>query len=267
MTRIAVTGATGRLGRLLRRHWGAEGALWIGRRADGPVRAVDLAMQPDALRGCDTVIHLAGPAAGADQPLGIHVDLAQSCARACRVSKVAHLVLMSSAAVYGRSPEPCHEDSAAPISDYGQEKLRMEYASKAWAGPELAVSVIRLGNVAGCDALLGQDLSLPPGIDRFADGSTPKRSYIGPATLARAMNRIAATPPAPWRVMNLAQPGAVAMGDLLDAASIPWNPRPAPDSAIASVTLDTTRAQDLLGADLPLADASTIIREWQEDRS
>lgn len=266
MTGLAVTGATGRIGEVLRQQWGAGGALWLGRRALGPVRAVDLSADPAVLRGCDALIHLAGPTPGAAQSAGIHTDLAQISARACRAAGLRHLVLLSSAAVYGRARGLCREDAAAPVSDYGHEKLAMEQAAADWADPDLAITVLRLGNVAGCDALLGQDLTTPPVLDRFADGQTPQRSYIGPLTLARALRKIAARPPAPWRVINLAQPGAVAMADLLDAATIAWRARPAPANAIARVCLETSRAEALLGADLPPATPAGIVREWRGRR-
>jgi UDP-glucose 4-epimerase len=64
--------------------------------------------------------------------------------------------------------------------------------------------------------------------------------------------------------LNLAQPGPVAMGDLLRASDLPFASRPAPPSAIAEVALDVSRLQRLIPAELlPQANAAQMIREWR----
>lgn len=182
-----------------------------------------------ALAGHDAMVLLAGSTVKDSQQENSHALLAQAAAKAARAAGVPHLVLISSAAVYGRADAPCREgDAPAPVNAYGKAKLRMEVAARVLACADLAVTVLRLGNVTGADALLGGAGRGPVVLDRFADGSTPRRSYIGPVTLAYALAQVASLPPDPFRLINLAQPGTVAMADLLDAAGLDWTPRPRP---------------------------------------
>lgn len=128
---------------------------------------------------------------------------------------------------------------------------------------------LRLGNVAGADALLG---GAQPGqvirLDRFDDGPTPRRSYLGPLTLARLMAQLChgalagRLPP----VLNLCAWEAVEMAALLDTAGLPWEPVPEPETALAELTLSA----DLLAAHIEVPEgagrAETVIAEWRQVR-
>ena len=147
----------------------------------------------------------------------------------------ARLLFASSAAVYGAARGLLTETTQpAPLSDYGRAKLEME----ALLADVPQACALRIGNVAGADAILG---GWAPGfrLDRFADHRTPRRSYIGPLSLARVLaDLITHSGPLP-PVLNVAAPGVVEMGALLDAAGLDWTPRPAPETALPEVALCT----------------------------
>lgn len=281
--RLLVLGGSGRLGGLLRRVWSLPGSaapqlVWQARRPGdfaafgGPSVVFDPLAEPGALAravaAAEAVLLLAGPTRGTAEALSAHAALAGAVLDCAGGRPV---LLASSAAVYGRpAGRLCHEEDApAPISDYGRAKAAMEAVA---AGRPGAV-VLRIGNVAGADALLGQPA--PPGGRRlqvFADGRAPRRSYIGPQALARALARLvrlavggttaggaasggAALP----GVINLALPGAVGMEALLRAAGEGWQADPAPPEAIAAVELAVDRALALgLVPDLPVTAAGLI---------
>lgn len=250
--RLLVVGGTGRLGGLLRRAWRQAGAgagvmpLFAARRegAGGDLLLDPLAC-PEALaaalRGADAVLDLAGPTSGPPQALAAHAAVVHALL-AARPGRMP-LIVASSAAVYGRSDLPIVAEAPLdPASAYGRAKQAMEAELAGQAG----CCCLRIGNVAGADALLGV---LAPADGRrlhvFADGAGPRRSYIGPQALAIAMARlvrlmVAGLPVPP--VLNLALPGALAMEDLLRAAGQPWAPVPAPEGVFPRVELDVTPA-------------------------
>ncbi|WP_171180947.1 NAD(P)-dependent oxidoreductase [Ruegeria sp. HKCCD8929] len=267
-----VLGATGRLGEVLRKRWPDGSARWQARRPQpGPGWYVlDPLSEPGALTraasGCGTILCLAGAVPGRSDEMEDNRRLAIAAVRAGASAGV-RVLLASSAAVYGARPGILTEETPpAPVAEYGRSKAVMEEQAVALA-EALGVSVtcLRIGNVAGSDAILG---GWQPGfkLDRFPDGSTPRRSYIGPVTLARVLWDLVHTPELP-KVMNLAAPGAVEMGALLDAAGLEWTPRPAPESAIAEVRLSTTRLEDVNPFGETDSHPETIVREWQDVRA
>lgn len=232
---VFVLGATGRLGQMLRWAWGAHPEVhWQARMARPGYVLCDPWGESLAghLAQARTVIMLAGPAGqGGD----VHRRLAQVTLAAAPPE--ARVLLASSAAVYGGRTGPLHEDlPPAPLTEYGRAKAEMEAA----VVDDPRVTALRIGNVAGADAILG---GWRPGfrLDRFAAGHTPRRSYIGPATLARVLGDLATYPEPLPQVLNLAAPGTVAMGDLLDVAARPWGPQPASEATLAEVALSTAR--------------------------
>ena len=271
--RLLVLGGSGRLGGLLRRVWSLPGPaapplVWQARRPGdfaafgGPTVVFDPLAAPEALvravRAAEAVLLLAGPTRGTAAEMAAHRDLAAAVLDCAGGRPV---LLASSAAVYGRPAGPlcAEEDAPAPVSDYGRAKVAMEAVA---AGRPGAV-VLRIGNVAGADALLGQPA--PPGGRRlhvFPDGLAPRRSYIGPQALARGLARLvrlAASGAALPGVINLALPGVVGMEALLRAAGESWQADPAPPGAIATVELAVARALALdLVPDLPVTAAGLI---------
>lgn len=291
-------GASGRLGTVLRRHWHAPGRVVWQMRAEaahalGLLRTRDLRLwaplsQAPRAAGfprVDVVLCLAGVVQGNAAELSANTDLALAALEAGRALGARRVLLASSAAVYGSASGLVDEAAPPrPITEYGRAKLDMERAAIRWKAPRRgqwpALTCLRIGNVAGADALLGGNVtSLPMSrapvagpvlLDRFADGHGPRRSYIGPLTLARVLAtlvRHAAGGRYLPEVLNIAAPGAVAMADLLRAAGMAFAWQPAPASAVQEVGLDVA----LLARYCPLSawapDPCHPVREWQYCRA
>lgn len=266
-----IVGAGGRVGRLLVPALRLLGAgLVLTRRGAGPLMSEMTELQwsplddPEALPGLlgavrpAAMLVLAGTTPSTGQDMGLNVTLGQACLHAARTAGIGRVLLASSSAVYGRSnAAPWPEDAACdPPSAYGQAKLAME---QACAAP--GVTMLRIGNVAGADALLTNPRR-PLLLDRFADGAGPVRSYIGPQSLARVLEALVRAPALP-PVLNVGAPRPVDMADLAQAAGLPLERRPAPPDAIARLTLATGRLETLVRfADTDSA-APGLIAQWR----
>ncbi|MDE4306277.1 NAD(P)-dependent oxidoreductase [Phaeobacter gallaeciensis] len=281
---ILVLGAAGRIGGVLRRDWptllpaGAD-LRWQARRRPADYAAgeawhilaplEDPATLVRAAEGVDTILCLAGVTPGHGGELDDNARLAEASIRAAQAStrvsdRKTRVLLASSAAVYGNQPGTLPEEAPLhPATPYGAAKAEMEaQALRLGAEAGVAVTALRIGNIAGLDAILG---GWRPGfqLDRFADGTTPRRSYIGVRMLAQVLAALVQHRGLP-EVVNVAQPGPVAMGDLLRAAGLDFSLRPAPDGAIPEVALEVTRLAGLLPPDVPLppADPARLVAEW-----
>ncbi|MFT7592951.1 MAG: UDP-glucose 4-epimerase [Paracoccaceae bacterium] len=291
---VLVLGATGRIGTILRKSWSQDPiwgqnpgkVVWQTRHdfaGIGPDWCVlDPLRQPKALaraaawlagqKGQAVILCLAGVVPGQSRAGGAEGDLADNTAlakAAIRAGQVAgaRVLLASSAAVYGNQAENQAGvlDEAAPLApqnDYARAKVAMETRG-ATLGAKLGVPVtsLRIGNIAGIDAILG---GWRPGfqLDQFADGGTPQRSYIGMLTLARVLGDLVLAKNLP-EVLNVATPGMMEMSALLDAAGLAWTPRPAPDSAIARVCLSTRALERFTSLSDAEATASEMLRQWR----
>ncbi len=227
--RSFVVGATGRIGQVLRHVWRtaeADAAVrWQSRRPRvdhiclAPLE--DAAAFEDACQDRAVILCLvAGVISAKHGPLADNAALAEASIRVAAKTG-ARVLLASSAAVYGAGAGVLAETTPLhPMSDYGQAKRDMEQSAIALAA-ELGVtlSILRIGNVAGLDAILG---SWQPGfmLDVFADGASPKRSYIGVQDLAQVIAALMALP-APPAIINIAAPAPIEMHSLLDAAGLP----------------------------------------------
>lgn len=271
-------GATGKLGWLLRAAW-PDGPVTLscqGRQTQPDPGWVCLDPLGDpggliaAMRDVDCVLNLAGPVPrGRDVDLSLHARLALAVLRAGRRAGLRQVFLVSSAAVYGAANGPCAEHTPpAPISDYGRAKLRMEeevaeFLATAQGAPH--TKILRIGNVVGADQLLGQPARPDLTLDRFPDGCAPRRSYIGPKSLARILAELVTVsarkslPP----VLNVAAPGSVGMDMLLQAARRGWTYRAAPSTALHDVTLDTRLLRQFVGLAPEAATATGMIAEWR----
>lgn len=276
-----VLGASGRIGQVLRRTWpdllpDAARVLWQARRPQpdaGPSEdwvILDPLAEPGllagALRGAGAVLCLAGSVPGRSADLADNARLALAAieAAASAGSTPPRVFLASSAAVYGGQAGLLREDAAVtPTSPYGRAKREMEQQALA-RGQELGVpvNILRIGNIAGLDAILG---GWRPGfiLDRFADGSSPRRSYIGVQSLAHVLAALLICEEVP-AVLNIAQPGPVEMAVLLQAAGRAFTKRPAPESAIPEVALDLDLLRRTLGPQaMPdPADPACLAAEW-----
>ncbi|WP_425093907.1 NAD-dependent epimerase/dehydratase family protein [Tropicimonas sp. S265A] len=275
--RVLVLGGTSRIAGMMRRwHPGGADVIWGARQGRGPGGPdwvqVDTRTDPAALAAAcaqvDVILDLSGPTnnpARAVAGFEAIPDLARAVAHAARGKP---LLWMSSAAVYGPRRNAREDAPRTPVSAYGRAKLRAEDDLIGRPG----VTVLRLGNVAGADALLGQARpGLSIRLDRFADGSTPYRSYIGPKTLAESLFFLigqAASGQVLPPVLNLSAPGpGVEMAALLKAARLGFTLQTAPPEAVSAITLDTAALAALLPLPDELGTAAAIVADWRADRA
>lgn len=270
--RLIVAGATGRIGHILWQAWNtsppsAFDVTWTGRRAAGPVGAAQVACrleQPDAfaalLRPADLVLDLAGPT----RPVGNrgfedHARLFEA------LLALSHcpVITMSSSAVYGSGLNRTETMPPAPQNDYGRAKVAVE----ALVAKSNRATALRLGNVAGADALLGGATSgQTVSLDQFEGGTTPRRSYLGPFGLAQIMVQLCEQAESLPDILNLCGTHDTEMADLLDEAGMEWTGRAAPETAVKALTL----SPDLLSehVDLPplSGTAADVIADWRGAR-
>ncbi|MEL6617362.1 MAG: NAD-dependent epimerase/dehydratase family protein [Pseudomonadota bacterium] len=254
-TPLIVLGAGGKLGTLLSGIWPTDVVQY--RRADLDI--LDDARLTAALRRAAAVLCLAGVTHDADRPMSLNTTLAQLTLDAAARAQSGRVFLMSSAAVYGAQDGPLSEDTAPmPRSDYARAKLEMEAMALAHAHPN---TVLRLGNVAGADTILGgwHDMFT---LDTLPDGTTPRRSYVGPGALVRVLMELAGASDLP-NVLNVAAPVSVQMGALLDAAGLVWAPRAATPDTIPEVTLDTSALAAFADFDPQDQTPAGIVADWR----
>ena len=306
--RLLILGATGRVGRLLERAFERSSTILprfckqprSGHARAAPENSTDwciwdstrslprMVASDRPLQAVDAVLNLAGgPQVDAAVETRLALDGLQLAARL----GAGVFLQASSAAVYGaagRSERPLREDlPLRPETRYGRAKAAMERALAERAGsiaPEVPVCILRIGNVAGADSLLPNIQAAtderPLVLDRWADGSSPLRSYIGPLTLAEVVaglvhrravssgsNRDDGVP----GVLNVAAPRPVSMDALIAAArragmAFPLVSSPAPPDARRVVVLDTRRLQAIHPFRAADSDPDEMIRQWQDCR-
>ena len=249
MPQILVMGATGRIGRALRQIWGHRAdVLWQGRSQSRP-QADWLIWEPgQPLPKLRTLVVLAGVTTGTAQDLAQNSGLAVDLVAAAHRAGIDRVLLASSMAVYGATPFGGADENAAcvPLGEYGASKLAMERAAFAAAAPGQGVTALRIANVIGADALGAALLAgKPMTLHRFADGTGPVRSYIGPSSLAQvidAFHRHRGPLPA---VVNVALTPPLAMADLLRTAGVEFGWERATASALARAEMRCDLLQEL----------------------
>lgn len=260
----------------MQRHWRDAGLhpVWQVRQLPtvtprrGDVLVSDPLDSPPDCAPVDLVLGLAGIVPGKGDMSG-NTDLGLAAVRCALALGARHVLLSSSAAVYGHSETPlCETTPPRPHTTYGQAKLAMETAALALAADHaLPATVLRIGNVAGADALLQQGGTTRT-LDRFKSGLGPLRSFVGPSALATLLQGLmdkAISGAALPSHLNVAQEGGVFMADLCDAAGLQVTWQPAPPTALECVVLDVSRLGRLV--DVPVADARAIVTDWRADRS
>lgn len=283
---VVVVGASGTVGWLLVPHWRNTTApvLLQYRGAISPwTTEMVLKWNPedgaDALKGWvsshkrpSCMIVLAGVTPRSGKALADNASIAETCLAAAQSVAIPRVMVASSSAVYGDYLDRpfSEDDEPRPVNAYGTAKLVMERACEKLAAPELQVTCLRIGNVAGADALLSEidtsgDKQLV--IDQFEDGGTPLRSYIGPKTLAETLMQLAyydgSLPP----TLNISAPEPVEMASLADAASLRWRPRPRSKWSGQKITLDCTRLWNLLVPPPGASDPEEILRQLEMSRT
>ena len=264
-----VTGSAGRIGRVLRVIWGETLAgapvLWsIRKPAQGTDIVWDISKNDAPVFPEGTIfLHLAGKIRGDAEALAENRRLTLSLCKVAEATKTSHVVLMSSAAVYGPSTAPIPEAQRPdPGNDYGRAKWQAELAAQNVLPPG-RLTILRLGNLAGADALLSGAHAGPVVLDRIeGQPGGPERSYIGPRALADVLRALivrlqsgGALPP----VLNVAQPPALAMADLLRAAGADWRFGPPRAAATPRVELSVDLLTSLVT--VPEATAASVVQD------
>ncbi|MCZ0810907.1 SDR family oxidoreductase [Roseovarius sp. EGI FJ00037] len=259
-----MTGANGQVGRLVLRalvDMDAPRPVTLSRRS-----GADIVWTPDTgpcppMPDCDAVLALWGVTSGDDAALARNSDLARQARRIALAAGASRVIHLSSAAVYGAGLGLRESDPARPVSAYGRAKLAMERTIAAFPRREgLCHCCLRVANVLGADSLTPALASgAPVVLDRFGDGRGPLRSYVSPASLARvllALTRLPASRLPP--LLNVASAPALRMETLVRAAGreVAW--RPAPDGALAAVTLDASALNALMPALPPDGDVVAL---------
>jgi len=257
-----ILGANGKLGRILG-FWAAKtGVSWITQSRNGSSDLLwsgnfDDPACDDVLQSGATLINMIGATSGDPDTLHhMNVSFVENLLLRAAKNNVAHVVLASSAAVYGgKGSGTFHEESSKnAAAPYGTSKIAMEAVAETCVRiPNTPkITILRIGNVAGADALIDaacrhSEAETPMPLHRFQDGSAPIRSYIGPQDLFRAIRDLSKSTDDPLRVFNVAHPQPVSLSDLATAyrshlfPSLKWIDAPAPDEALREVVLDTAR--------------------------
>lgn len=269
--KVVLLGASGQLGQMCRLMWPLERDLICHSRNVLPgFVSFDQYLVSDTiqktLQKSRSIICLSGVtpkhANQSGDAFSLNTDLALAAVRLAHAVGIGRVFLVSSAAVYGRAQGVLSENSMCePVSAYGLAKLDMEHAALKLA-KDLGqpATVLRIGNVAGADAILGgwrEGME----IDELPNGHTPRRSYIGPQTLARVLHALTCATDLP-DVVNIATPGSVEMGALLDAAGLSWSPRKPLSDVIEKVELSTKCLERYVSFDAQDGTASRLIAEW-----
>lgn len=267
---LLVLGSTGRLGGFLRRAWpfalrGGLRPVWQARDGRPGCLRWDILGDPAPPWAGGVVLVLSG---GRQVP-DINAAVALRAMQAALDQGARHVFLCSSAAVYPAGEALCEDMALAPAAAYGTAKAAMEVAALDFhartGGPGL--TILRIGNVAGADALLGARRDGPVVLDPTPDGRGPVRSYVGPMTLAGIFAHLATLASARQtlpRVLNIATPRPVAMADLAAAAGLEWGFGPVNPDVIPVVGLDTKRLQSLMKLPPVVGRPAVMVQEWRQ---
>lgn len=191
-SRVAITGATGFIGRHLGDRFAGEG---IEFRNLSRQQGTDLRIRTDverALRGCDAVVNLADSSDWSDRDTDVVVD---NLAAAALVNEVRRVVHLSTAAVVGRCDEDVIDErtECRPTTAYEIRKLRIEQRiEKALGGVDLVILRPTLVfGAGGANALkLAQDLRRDPGWKRNLRWSLLRRRRMNLVAVGNVVEAI-----------------------------------------------------------------------------
>jgi len=275
-------GATGRIGRMLMRHWQTvppDGVnIFPQRRRDGigfalewdPLESSEPLLRFASEKGrIDGIIVLSGVTPSSDGNLSDNWTIADSVIKAAIEVGVPRVLMASSSAVYGIGSElPYVEcNPTNPANEYGRSKLAVEDLCEQTRRAGVDICALRIGNVAGADALLmnaeRSDPREPLVIDRFKDCKGPVRSYIGPITLARVLESLMChLPPLPL-YLNVAAPVPVHMTSLADTYGRNWRFTPGANAASQKITLNCSLLETIHSFSDANSSPSEMIAEWK----
>jgi len=280
-----VLGASGRLGGVLWRHAKQTGAVWFGQsRHDGFEVQSDgrfPAKAPLFLEHGSTLINMIGDTGNDENRLGaLNVDFVRDLLLKAGDAGVSHVLLASSAAVYGTGHgEPFDEDSPlAPLTHYARSKALMENVANdlTASGKSPPVTILRIANVAGSDALstvarAAAAAGKPMTMHKFASGKAALRSYIGPADLFRCICALAAAPPQTLQTFNICAPAPVRLDALITSYKATLFPDlslvdgPAPDGTPEEVVLSTAKLERVVRFDDTASQPDAMARQVAKD--
>lgn len=268
---LLVTGAGGRLGRLLKAAWKLDPPMtctpvFLSRGA-----GADIEWRPgqptENLPRCDAIVALWGCTAGSREDLAANSSLvweSHHLALSCGAERILHF---SSAGVYGPGVGVSETSDVSPTTSYGQAKADMENVVRSLPEDGIRHCCLRLANVVGADSLAPalDPLKGPVHLDQFEDGRGPVRSYLAPGDLAQIIVQLSVLdgrrlPP----ILNASAERPIEMADLATAAGkeIVW--RPAPETAIQSVTLNSANLANLLSQVEMRRTAQEMIADWRK---
>lgn len=260
-----IVGGSGMVGRMLARAWRARGGgpAFQYRRGNGahlprPDLHWDPMLGPEPFvewarlkGGCRTMVVLAGVTLKSGANFEANVPVAEACLEAAYRAGVSRVLYASTSAVYGPgSGRPFTEaDPPNPANAYGVAKVAAEAVCARYREKGMMITALRIGNVAGADQLLinaGKATDAAPlKLDRFADGTGPRRCYIGAGMLARVLERLMEAEDLP-DVLNVGTPVPVTMEGLLTSAGTIWRWVPAPASAVQDLVLDCSALAEIV---------------------
>lgn len=281
LSRLLVVGATGRVGALVLPFWQASSLpiLLQHRKRETTLPVTqrilwDPSVSNSVLKNWiaqnetpNCMVIFSGVVPGSEQDLFLNSEIALSYIRAAEELSIPKVLLASTSAVYGNYLDRpfSEQDETRPVTAYGKSKLEMERACISYQNSKkMEITILRIGNVAGADALLTNVIAQPQRkifIHQDVNGSTPLRSYIGPETLAYVIAKLANFDRKLPRILNIGAPSPVEMKSLADAASVTWCAKHPEDSASQIITLDTTLLWRLIPKVKSLSEPTEMIRQ------
>lgn len=278
---VLLVGASGRLGRMVSYYWRKTGhhmplvgqfcraGLMPSHLIWDPLDGPEALLQAIATKGgFSAMVVLAGVTPGPGRELELNRLLAAACLGAALEAEISRVLLASSSAVYGVGERLAETAPCSPINEHGAAKLRMEQACAPWRKRGLEVCFLRLGNVAGADALLLNVAKAAPDqpieIDTFEDGHGPVRSYIGAHTLTKVVQSLFEHRGALPEILNIGAPDPISMDALADAAHHPWRARAANGPTPQRITIDCSKLASLYKFSTLDSDPKDMVRQWKE---
>lgn len=280
--RVLLVGASGHVGQMVLHHWqSSTAATPITPQFRGTGPAGSLVWDPlegasplvDAVHvsgGFSTMIMLGGIIPGPGKRLDVNIVLAEACLYAASKAGIERVLLASSSAVYGAGDGAAFSEHAPcnPLNDYGAAKLAMEKTCAPWRDTGIDLCFLRIGNVAGADALLLNIAEAGPReaieIDIFSDGRGPIRSYIGAQTMAQVLQSLCCHPTSLPPILNVASPMPLSMDALADAAGHPWRQRIPSERANQNITLDCSTLASLYPFNSQDSRPKEMVRQWKD---
>lgn len=206
MDRILVLGGSGFIAEPL-----VRALREAGENVVAPLREeLDIATEPEKLvellKEHDTLVILTPP-----NEQGI-----KNISSALALSKIRHVLYVSTALVYGSSEEPQREDvPLAPSSDYARGKLTEEETLRQSNVP---LTIVRLGNVYGGPKNKGivqkAIEALQQGKPLLASGETQVRDFIHVDDVVAAIEALLEVSPEQYQIVNVMTGKGTAIGDM-----------------------------------------------------